>query len=234
MKRIFAIAALAASPWPAHAAERVFTVTSYDRVRVEGPYQVDIVTGRGSAARATGAREALDRIDLEVQGQTLVIRTDRTGWTGGWPGEAKSGPVTIRLSAGELRAASLSGSGRLAIDRVRGPRITLAVEGSGQMTIGRVETDRLDVALLGSGGLAMAGAVKSLDARVRGSAGIDGAALVANDLVLATESAGDVALGAKLTAKVTATGSGRTVIGGKPACTVNAIGSGEVICGAAE
>lgn len=234
MKRIFAIAALAASPWPAHAAERVFTVTSYDRVRVEGPYQVEIVTGRGSSARATGTREALDRIDLEVQGQTLIIRTDRTGWTGGWPGEGKSGPVTIRLTAGELRAASLSGSGRLTIDRVRGPRIALAIEGSGQMTIGRVETDRLEAALLGSGGLGMAGAVKSLDATVRGSAGIDGAALVANDLVLTTESAGDVALGARLTAKVISTGSGRTVIGGKPACTVNAIGSGEVICGAAK
>lgn len=213
------------------AADRVVTVTSFDRIRVDGPYQVEIITGRGSSAKITGDRAAIDRVDMDVQGTMLTIRTNRTAWAGGWPGDAKNGPVIIRLTAGELRGATISGSGSLKIDRVRGPRISLAVDGSARMTVGRVETDRLELVAVGSGALSVSGITKALTATVRGSGAIEGAGLTTSDLILTSESAGNVALGAKLTAKVVSTGSGSVTIGGQPACTVNALGSGEVVCG---
>ncbi|MGH6780595.1 MAG: head GIN domain-containing protein [Sphingomonadaceae bacterium] len=215
---------------PAAAAERGFSVTDFDRVRLEGPYAVEIATGRGTTARASGDREAIERVSLQVQGRTLVIRPDRNSW-GGYPGEKREGRVVIRLTTGELRSIALSGSGSMTIDRARGARVELIVQGSGRLDIARVETDRLDIGIMGSGAVRLGGTVKALNALVRGSAALDGAALTANDLSLATESAGDVTIGARTSAKVQSTGAGQTVITGKPACSVTAIGSGSVRCG---
>jgi len=223
-----------ASAAPLAAAERVESVTSFDRLRIEGPYQVDVITGRGPSAKLSGTREALDRVTVSLQGRTLTIRANRTGWTGGWPGEDKAGPVVVRLTATELRAVSLSGSGSIKIDRLRGPLAQLIVEGSGRLSVDKAEVDRLDLAVVGSGVLMVAGTAKTANATIRGSASIEGAALVANDLRVIGESSGNVALAARNSANVNATGSGEVRIGGAPACTVTALGSGQVYCGAAK
>lgn len=220
---------LAVAP-AAHAAERGFTITDFDRIRIEGPYQVQITTGRGTTAQASGERAAIERVALQVQGRTLTIRPDRNAW-GGYPGEAQGGPVTITITTGELRTVMLYGSGSVRIDRARGPRIEFIVQGSGRLEVGRVETDRLDIGMTGSGAAKLAGNVKLLNAVVRGSAALDGSALMANDLVLNTESASDVALGARTSAKVQSTGAGNTSITGSAACSVTAAGAGMVNCG---
>lgn len=227
---VVATAMLGMAP-AAQAAERGFTVTDFDRIRVEGPFAVEVTTGRGTAASASGAREALDRIVLNVQGRTLTIRANRGVW-GGYPGEDRaSGPVLIRISTGELRSVMLAGSGSIRLDRARGPRLELIAQGSGRLEIARVETDRLDIGMVGSASARLAGNVRALKATVSGSSALDGAGLTANDLILNTQSAGDVTLGAKTSARVHASGAGSTTILGKPACTVTATGAGTVACG---
>ena len=67
-----ALAAVAAAV-PASAAERNYTVTGFDRVRLDGPYRVRMTTGVAPFARATGSSAALDSISIEVQGQTLNV-----------------------------------------------------------------------------------------------------------------------------------------------------------------
>ncbi|HXG82131.1 MAG TPA: hypothetical protein VNJ05_10065, partial [Sphingomicrobium sp.] len=75
------------------AAKRNYTVTDFDRIRIDGPYQVSLKTNVAPFARATGSQAALDGVSIEVQGRTLVVREGKNGW-GGYPGE-NSGPVTI-------------------------------------------------------------------------------------------------------------------------------------------
>ncbi|WP_182911887.1 GIN domain-containing protein [Sphingomonas cavernae] len=219
---------VAATP-AAQAADRGFTITDFDRIRIDGPYAVQITTGRGTTAKASGAREAIERVSLQVQGRTLTIRPDRSVW--GANGAAATSPVTISISTRELRTVMLYGSGSLQIDRASGPRLELIVQGSGRVEVGRVETDRLDLGMTGSGAAKLAGSVKALNAVVRGSASVDGTALTANDIILNTESASNVTLAAKTSAKVQSTGAGNTSITGKAACTVTATGAGLVQCG---
>lgn len=228
--RILPAALLAACAAPALAAERVATITSFDRIRLDGPYTVEVVTGRGSSARVSGDRVSVERVLLDVQGRTLIIRPDTRIWREGQSAEAP-GPVVIRITTGELLGAGLRGSGSMRIDRLRGARASLSVEGSGAITVGQADIDRLDIALLGSGNLSIAGAARALNASVRGAATLSGAGLAANDLVLVSESAGEVGLAARTSAKVTATGSGNVTIAGNIACTVTATGAGRVQCG---
>ena len=100
------IAAIAAAA-PAAAAERSFTVTGFDRIRVDGPYMVRLTTGVSPYARAKGSPSALDGISVEVQGQTLIVRK-APGSSGGFPGETR-GPVEIAIGTHELSRAWLNG-----------------------------------------------------------------------------------------------------------------------------
>ena len=225
------VAFLAFGSAPALAAERGFTVTDFDRIRLEAPYQVTLETGRSSTARASGDREALDRVRLDVQGRTLVIRTDTRDW-GGFPGRTSAaGPVMLRLSTQALRGVTLIGSGALSVNRLRGERFVGTLDGSATFAADGIAVDRFELVATGSSSARLAGTARMFGGVVRGSARVEGAQLLANDLTLTTQSSDRVALAARTSAKVQSSGSGETVITGKPACTVSAIGSGSVTCG---
>lgn len=216
-------------PSAASAAERSYSVTSFDRVRVEGPFAVGVTTGKAPSARATGSADALERVQLRVEGRTLLIRPSTSGW-GGYPGR-QSSPATIAVTTPELHTASLLGSGRLDIDRMRGPRAVLTVEGSGRMTVRALEVDTASLAIAGAGVLEASGRAKQVAAVARGTAEIRAGDLIAPDLTLVAETAGAVALHATRSAKVTAAGLGPVEVLGSASCEVKKIGSGPLRCG---
>jgi hypothetical protein len=226
---LLAVTAITAAATPASAAERRYSVVDFDRVQVDGPYRVTLVSGTSSSARATGSQAALDRVSVEVQGRTLRIRANRSAWT---PSSARvdGGPVTVELTTRDLAAASVNGSGTLHIDRAKGLKVDLVVTGSGRLSVGRVDVDNLSLGLVGSGRMILAGRARQLRASVQGSGDLEADALTAEDAVLLSETAGRVAFSAARTAKVRAGGMGEVEIGGKASCDVVARG-GPVRCG---
>lgn len=226
---LLALLLAAGTAAPAAAAQRSYPVTDFERVQVEGPYEVVLTTGAGSAARASGPEAALERVTVEVQSGVLKVHPNRSGW-GGYPG-ASAGPVRIVASTRQLRAATVIGAGTLAIDRVGGLRADLSVSGSGRIAVRRVDADTLMLGLIGSGRISAAGAAKQVRATIQGSGDLDAAGLAADDLVLNAETAGTVAIAARRTAKVKAGGSGNVEVSGPAACTVTATGAGRVRCG---
>jgi hypothetical protein len=214
---------------PASAAERSYTVTDFDRIQVEGPFNVVVKTGKAPSARAAGTNEAVERVSIEVQGRTLKVRPNRSAW-GGYPGKA-SGPAAIELTTRELRGASVTGSGSLSIDKAKAMRFDLALSGSGQLSVGRLDADNLIVGLAGSGKMTLGGKAKGLKATVQGSGDFDGAKLTVEDAQIRSDTSGAVALTASRTSNIVASGTGDTTVAGKSACTVKALGSGRVRCG---
>jgi hypothetical protein len=214
---------------PAAAAERRYSVTDFDRVVVEGPFQVTVATGRPSSAAATGSAEALDRVSVEVQGRTLRIRPNRSAW-GGYPGSA-AGPVTLALATREIRGASVHGAGSLAVGRIAGLRLDLHVEGSGRIAAPDVSADTLVVGLIGSGRIEVAGRAGDLRADVHGWADLEASGLAAQAATIVTDSAGRVAANAARQATVTASGIGEVEIAGAAACTLRGLSAGRVRCG---
>lgn len=229
MFRAFPATVLLAAAAPAAAAERSYSITDFDRVQVEGPYEVTLATGRSSSARASGSPEALDRVTVEVQGRTLRIRANRSAWGGTAGGPV--GPVRIEVTTRDLASAAVVGSGTLAIDRARGLRLDLSVSGSGRLSVGKIEADNLVVGLLGSGRISAAGSAKQLKATIQGTGDLDAPELRADDARVQADTSGTVTVTAGRTADVKATGPGDVTIAGTPSCTVKATGSGRVACG---
>lgn len=228
-RTMIALAGLAALAAPAAAADRRYSVTDFERIVVEGPFIVRLVTGRPTAASASGPQDAIDRASIDVVGQTLRIRRNTSYW-GGTPG-AQQGVLTVTLSTRTLRSVRLIGPARFEVDGVRGQEVDLVVEGAGRLTAANIVADTLELGLRGGGKLEVAGRAGVLRGDFQGTGDVDGAGLTADNATISTTTMGNVSLGVRTAATVTANGIGEVVIGGRPACTVRGQGAGQVRCG---
>lgn len=226
MTRFAIFAALLLASAPAAAAERSFSVTGFDRIRVEGPFRVRLTTGVAPFAKASGSQAGLDGVALDVQGRTLVVRASRSSW-GGYPGE-QSGPVEIEVGTHELGTAWVNGAGSLSISRVKGLEFELVMQGSGSADIGEAQVDQLKIGITGAGNAVVAGTAGSLTALVRGTSVLDASRLKVKDAKVGSEGPSQVRLTATNEVKVDALGLASVELAGDPACTVRAQGSATV------
>lgn len=223
---LLALASLPASA-AAPTAQRNFSVTGFDRIRVDGPYRVSLKTGVAPFARATGTAVSLDGVSVKVEGRTLVIREGSGGW-GGYPG-ARRGPVTIEVGTHDLNAIYINGSGALDVDRIKGLSFELSIQGSGMARIDRVDVDQMKVGVAGAGTTRLAGRAAKLTATVRGTSAFEGDALSISDAVIGAEGPSVVRAEVTNSAKVDASGLVSVTLTGNPACTVKARGSASVV-----
>ena len=225
---ILALLVLASLPAAAAppVAQRNYSVTSFDRVRLDGPYEVRLRTNVAPYARASGSQAALDGVSLKVEGRTLIVRPASGGW-GGYPGENR-GPVTIEVGTHDLSTAWLNGAGSLIVDKVRGLGFDLAIQGSGSVRIDAVDIDQLKMSLSGAGSARLAGRAASMTATVRGTSSLDAEGLSVKDAVIGAEGPAVVRATVTNAAKVDALGLAAVTLGGEPSCTVNAKGSASV------
>jgi hypothetical protein len=203
--------------------ERSFMVGSFERLRVEGPYDVEVVTGPPRAT-ATGDRVALDQVTVRTSGDTLVVSAGPLAWAG------RKGTALPRLlvSAPALRGATLNGGARVRVAEMRGGRVELVLTGAGSLDVGGIKADDLIVSLTGTGAITLAGTAARVRMRNYGAGSIDAGALTAGDANLTSESSGDIRIQARYTARATALGSGGISIAGKPECTLR--GPGPMTC----
>jgi len=226
MRTFLLVAAVATLAVPAGAATRNFGITGFEKVRVDGPFRVKLTTGVAPFATATGSPQALDRVAVEVRGNTLVVLSNLDSW-GGYPGK-DSGPVEISLGTHDLSAAWLNGSGAIAIDRVKGLSFDLSVQGSGAGQIGQVNVDQLNVSVVGTASAKLAGQAAKLTAVIRGVSSLDAAALATKDATLGADGSATIAANVDNSVTVDATGPATVNIAGGPSCTLRVSGSASV------
>ena len=226
-RTLIALAALIASA-PAAAAERNYSVTDFERVVVEGPYIVRVTIGRATSAHASGSQASLDRAQIDVSGQTLRIRRNRSYW-GGSSG-AQEGPLTIEVVTPNLRAARLIGPANLDITGAEGLRLDLVVEGSGRLRATNIAADNLSLGLAGSGRIELAGTAEVLTADIQGAGDLAAAGLRVDNATIAASTSGTVTLEVTRAATVTALGLGPVEITGHGDCTVRGPSADMVRC----
>jgi hypothetical protein len=218
---------------PAGAAIRNFGINGFDRIRVEGPFNVRLSTGVAPFARASGSAAALDRVAIDVQGSTLVVHPAVSGW-GGYPGQ-DPGPVEISVGTHDLNAAALSGAGSLAIDRAEGLRFNLSLQGSGAVSVDRMEIDQLNVSVAGTASATLNGHAGKMTAMIRGISSLDAAALATKDATIGAEGAATVKANVANAVTVDAIGPATITMSGSPSCTLRLNGSATVSgCGSSQ
>lgn len=219
MRGLIALVALLATP--AQAAERRWPVGSIERIRVEAPVTIRVVTGGGNGVRGTAAdRATLDALDLRVDGPTLTIRAPR----------GSAAPAEIVVATPRLDTIALFAPATVLVDTLRGTRATVSVSGAGSVTVARVDAERFNATLVGEGAITAAG--RATEARVAGNGPgtIDTAALSTERTTV--QAAGEliVRAGARSTAQITAGPDAQVTMTGHPQCTIRAAAPANVRC----
>ncbi|HVL29126.1 MAG TPA: DUF2807 domain-containing protein, partial [Sphingomicrobium sp.] len=204
-----------------------YSVTSFDRIRIDGPYQVSLKTNVSPFARAVGSQGALDGVSVKVEGRTLIVRATPGGSWGGYPG-ADRGPATISVGTHELKTVWINGAGALSVDKVRGLSFDASIQGAGTMLVDAVDVDLVKIGMSGAGTARLAGRAAKLTANVSGTSTLDAAGLAAKDAVIGAEGPVQVRAQVGGTAKVNALGLASVSLTGGAACEVKAQGSATV------
>jgi hypothetical protein len=211
---------------PAGAATRNFGITSFTKVRVDGPFSVTLKTGVAPFARASGSAAALDRVSIDVEGDTLVVHSNVSSW-GGYPGQ-DSGPVQVEVGTHDLSAAWLNGPGTLSIDRVKGLKFGLSVQGSGAGEIGNADVDQLVINVMGTAAARLAGRAGKVTAVIRGISTLDASSLASKDASLGAQGAATISANVSDSVTVDANGPATVRLTGGAACTLRVSGSANV------
>lgn len=229
MIRLLALLALLL-PAPAFATARTYSIGSFERVRVDGPFEVRIRTGASPGASAEGDRKLIEQLDIAVNGTTLVVRLGAEGW-GETPSSAPRTPPVVTLTTPRLTAITVNAGGRVAVAPLVAQRVDVSVTGAGAIVASGVQADQFNASVIGNGSLVLAGKAQRARLSANGAGAINASGLTANDLVVRLDGPGEIGGNARYTAQVTSTGLGRVNIGGGAKCTVHAAAGGPVACG---
>lgn len=210
--------------------ERSYQVGPFTRIAVSGPYHVDVRTGSDPSVRASGPERSIERMEVEVDGDTLRIRPQkRRGMN--FSRSNDSEPVRLAVTVPGLAAAEIAGSGEIGVDRIAGESFDGAVAGSGDLRLGNVEVQRLKIGIAGSGDVRAAGGrAARAEYGIAGSGDIDMGSLVAEQAAVSIAGSGNVNASATDTASVDIAGSGDVRLRGGARCQVRKAGSGNVDC----
>ena len=214
----------------ASAAERRLSIGSFERVRVDGAFQVSVVTGRSPLAVVSGDAGTLDRVEVRLDGSTLVVRDPIETWTSSQRRSAT--PLTVTLSTPVLVAARVASGGALAITGARTQRLDLSLAGAGGIAVTGADVEQVNATVIGSGQLTIGGRAGRARLVLSGAGKIDAEKLEAGDLTVLVDGPGEALARARYTATVTNSGLGRVAVAGTPKCTVKSNAGGPVTCGA--
>ncbi len=222
--------AAAALPLPAAAETRGYSVTSFDRIQVNGPFVVRLTTGRGVSARAEGDYRAINEISVDVVGSTLRVRRNVSSDWGGYPGEGNSATAVLYLTTHRLEQATVIGTGDLEIDRMEGQRLIASLGGNGRLAVGEFEADDLSLAVTGAGILEAGGAAATGQITVEGPGTVIAGGLAYDDVRITLSGPGSIEVRANREADVTAVGNGMVIVRGDASCIDRSVGSNRVDC----
>lgn len=209
--------------------QRSYQVGSFRQIETAGSYDVDVQTGGAPGVTASGPKNAIDRLVVEVKGDTLLIHPQNHGYfsIGGW-----NGATTVHVTApAPLTGASSAGSGDLHIDKVDGTTFEGSVGGSGGLTLDQANTQRLKLSVAGSGDIKVrSGQAGDVEYNTAGSGAIDARSVSARTASVNLVGSGDINGQANGAAKVSIMGSGDVTLTGGAKCSVSKVGSGDANC----
>lgn len=220
----------------ASAAERRYTLSTFDKVRIDGDVAVEIVSGAAPSALAIGDPRALDALTVRVQGGTLSIRrarasqlTERRKQSG-----TPDALPLVRLSARAVQSLMLQGHGSVRIDRLTGARPNATLNGSGSIDIGVVQADALALNVSGSGSLKAAGTATSARAVMLGDGLIEATGLSLSSLDLFGEGPVRARMTVDGPARISVMGDAQIEIGGQSKCIIRQSAANAIACSSIE
>jgi hypothetical protein len=205
-----------------------YDLTGFTAVEVAGPDDVTIRLGDSFSITARGRKEALDRLEIKLDGPDLVIGRKREGFSFS---SSDEDDVDIAITLPRLNKVRLTGSGTIDADTVDGDAVEAVVTGSGDLKVAKLTGKRADITVSGSGDIEIGGGtIEAGELSVTGSGDIDADGLVATTLEVSVTGSGNVDAQATGKADIRILGSGDVTHSGGASCSTRQMGSGTATC----
>ncbi|ALJ11656.1 head GIN domain-containing protein [Sphingopyxis macrogoltabida] len=205
-----------------------YSLTGFTGVEVAGPDDVTIRQGDAFSISAKGPKAILDRLEIKLDGTTLVIGRKREGFSFS---SRDDDDVDIAITMPKLDGVRLTGSGSIDADTIDGDAVKAVLTGSGDLKVGKLTGKSAKLTLSGSGDIEVgSGTIGSGDVSITGSGDIDAEGLVADTLDISIAGSGSVDAQATGSADISILGSGDVKLRGGATCKTSQIGSGTATC----
>lgn len=209
---------------------RNYTVGNFQQIDVAGPYDVEVRTGGNPGVSAQGPEKVLERIEVSVEGNRLVIRSRHEGGFFHF-GFSRHGKVHFVVTVPQLSGADLTGSGDVRVDKVQGQEFDGSVTGSGDLSVASLEVQSLKLSITGSGDVkAGSGKAQAAEYHITGHGDLDASGIDSPSIKASIAGSGDIKAHGSGTANVDIMGSGDFYVTGGAKCSVNKAGSGDAHC----
>lgn len=124
--------ALGLAAAPAFAETKTYSLADFSNVDISAGLSAKIAVGGAYSVRAEGAAEALDRLDIRVEGDTLVLaRKHQMNW--GW--NKSNGKVTIYVTTPKLDGVEASSGSSAATTGVNAENFRADVSSGASLSI---------------------------------------------------------------------------------------------------
>jgi hypothetical protein len=195
------------------------TISSFDKVRIGGHFDVDITVGESASLTITGDDNLLPLVRTDVRGQTLHIdKREKI---------RPSRDIQISVTVPSLESVTVGGSSDVIVSGVESPSFETGVSGSADVTVDGDFGD-LKASVSGSGEIVMRGTADDVDVHVSGSGEVDLINVPARTGKVAVSGSGDVTLNLSEELDATVSGSGDVMYRGAPRVRSHISGSGSI------
>jgi len=212
----------------ASSADKIWNLSEFTRISIAGSHGVTLVQGDKERISASGTDDALERLEVFVRDDELVIRNKRRGVIGsllrGWD----DGRANLLIEFIDLEQLKLSGSGLLRVAELRSPEFALVVSGSGSTDIEHLVGDSLNLRVSGSGDINLAGGVDRQVISISGSGHYEGRNLATEAATIRVSGSGNANVAASILLDASISGSGSVRYRGEPKVNSSISGSGRV------
>ena len=177
----------------------------FDEVNLNTSGTVYITQGAIQKVELVGSDETLEKIETEVRGGRLVIKTQNSGWFS-WN---DIGRFEIYITMKDIRALHVAGSGRMFTENKLSVRdLDLAVSGSGKLEV-QADASYIDASISGSGKMEIEGQAPDLEIHISGSGGIYAENLISKNCEVRISGSGrcEVNVSDELNARISGSGS---------------------------
>lgn len=216
--------------FPAKAAEKNFSIGSFDNIQIEGDVIVNVMTGKGPSAKAVGEQKHLNMIQFSRNARTLKIQlkndTDVQRQSSDNPE-----PLQIYISTHTLIDINVNGNGTVNVDNISSRKSKFTIVGSGRIMIKKADINDFQAMIWGGGDLTILGGniVKS-NLGINGFGSIRAAKVETETLEIEHQGPANSIITVSDVAKISNNGTGQIEILGKANCLIKSIGSGKIFC----
>ena len=214
--------ALLVAPILASAQSRTYNETGFTGVSLGISGTLTVKQGSSYSIVLEGDEDDLDKIEVEVKGDRLVIKTRNNSWS-------RMGKITGTVVMPTIESLSVSGSGTLKSDgTLNTGDLSLAVSGSGDMEVA-ISAEDVKMSVSGSGDIEASGSCEDLDLAISGSGGVQAKNLQAKDVDAAISGSGEAYINLTGDLEGRISGSGDIYYKGNPSSIDSRVsGSGNI------